>query len=791
MNTPESKSDQPDQQAPVEHERIEKNGVLQPGAGTLTRKIWDACDMLTTQKGSPVSRSEIIDHFGDKMKLHTVTTQYAYWRRFNGIGGRVRAGSEENISQQTAVSEKAQAELEAFAEVARDWFQKSTFLHRNHEFFKKFFEYEYLEKLEWEQIQQLGEHLHCFSTNHVAKARAFGRPNHDIEHYRRSFIYLAHGTGGIAERIRRFSDDEQYKLFGVGKAAISEIVGYLFPDQFMFYNRRDKFGADYLAISIPSSGANGGVASMGAFHEATRPLAEAYRQIVTPQTSRPLNLELDQFFSWLYETKHDEVADIVQPDTIVEKPLVHWLYAPGENARYWDECQKLGIMSLGWDELGDFSAYSDADAMLEKMKSLWPGDREPTNNAKTCWSFFSEIKLGDIVFVKQGRGTLLGMGTVTGDYRFDPSRREHCHIRSVKWSPPDAKQLPDDAKKLPLKALTRIKNPQRIELFHKLTNSNGIIVPPPPAAGYTLDHAKKDLFMGQTALEKIIARLERKKCLILQGPPGVGKTFVARRIAYVLMTEKDGNRIEMVQFHPNYSYEDFVQGYRPDGEGRFTRKNGIFYEFAAKARNDPGRAYVFIIDEINRGNLAKIFGELLMLIEADKRSSENALQLAYHDSEKDSTRFYIPQNLHIIGTMNTADRSLAMVDYALRRRFAFQTLDPAFESPMFAAWLKERVATQDLVEKIRTRIKTLNETIIREPGLGRGFQIGHSFFCPNEISNANADDDDDGEENTDAAAEMPDTDWYREIIESEIRPLLDEYFDDPEKVKNLVEDLLR
>jgi len=220
-------------------------------------------------------------------------------------------------------------------------------------------------------------------------------------------------------------------------------------------------------------------------------------------------------------------------------------------------------------------------------------------------------------------------------------------------------------------------------------------------ASFTKADALKDLFMPPEVLDQILARLHRKKALILQGPPGVGKTWIARRLAFALMGERDERRVKMVQFHPSYGYEDFVQGFRPTRTG-LERRDGVFYQFARLARNDPERDWFFIIDEINRGNLAKIFGELLVLIEADKRGPNHAVPLTYSDSPDET--FYLPSNLHFIGTMNTADRSLAMVDYALRRRFAFVTLDAAFESPAFAVWLKKLNASDAMIARIRTKI---------------------------------------------------------------------------------------
>ena len=276
---------------------------------------------------------------------------------------------------------------------------------------------------------------------------------------------------------------------------------------------------------------------------------------------------------------------------------------------------------------------------------------------------------------------------------------------------------------------------------------------------YTIGNLKSDSFIDDEKLEKMVSYLDRKKNIILQGPPGTGKTFVAKKLAYALMGEKDDSRIEMVQFHQSVSYEDFIQGYRPTESGSFKLKNGNFYKLCARALKNTDKSYFFIIDEINRGNLSKIFGELLMLIESDKRSQEYAINLMYSDSEE--SRFYVPPNVHIIGTMNTADRSLAVVDYALRRRFAFFDLIPEF-SDKFKGFLKGVNVENALIDKISNRMNRLNAEIAED--LGVGFRIGHSFFTPNSET-------------------IPNNDWFTDVVEFEIKPLLDEYyFDDSNQV---------
>ncbi|SHK07650.1 AAA family ATPase [Hymenobacter psychrotolerans] len=277
----------------------------------------------------------------------------------------------------------------------------------------------------------------------------------------------------------------------------------------------------------------------------------------------------------------------------------------------------------------------------------------------------------------------------------------------------------------------------------------------PPAAPYDQAAARQELFISDDRLEAALAALRRRRNLILQGPPGTGKTFLARRLAWLQQGTTDMRRTELVQFHPSYSYEDFVQGFRPDAQGTFRLQDGVLPGFCRRAAQDPEQPYFLLIDELNRGNLSRIFGELLLLLEADKRGPAHAVRLPY--SPADAPRFFVPENVFVIGTMNLADRSLAPLDYALRRRFAFVETVPEFGLPLHRLLAAQGVPAA-VIERLTQRLSALNHTITDDPDLGPAFQIGHSYFCAPPAEPAAADA------------------WLTLILEQEIAPLLDEYW---------------
>ncbi len=563
-------------------------------------------------------------------------------------------------------------------------------------------------------------------------------------------------------------------------------------------------------------------------------------------------------FSQMTYKQNDEAS---KGDLHKQDSVNYWMYAPGENASKWLECQEEGIICIGWDKLGDVSKYRTREDVRSEIKKYYPTDGSAKNDSLAVWQFSREMKEGDIVFAKKGLTKIVGRGVVTSDYIFDAGRNDYKHVRKVRWihvgewetteknamktltnitkyneyveslnnliegqesavdlsgihywwltgspkiwspsydwdlgedvdytlyneeghkrhifkhfyeaKPGDLVIAYESTPVLQIVALGRVVSETDGEvLYIRKTEelqspvpyseifNNPILKKSEPVKSrcqgslfqLTSDEYEeimrlirkenpesdtevgnnevyidrdflKDVFVDERQLQTLKSLLSCKKNLILQGAPGVGKTFAAKRLAYAIMGEKDDDRIEVVQFHQNYSYEDFVLGYKPNENGGFDLKEGIFYQFCRKAETDKEHEYFFIIDEINRGNLSKIFGELLMMIEKDYR--DTPIQLSYADR-----RFAVPSNVYLIGMMNTADRSLAMIDYALRRRFSFYEMKPAFENSGFKDYIKN---LRDIrLEKLIQALIALNKVIADDDSLGTGFCIGHSYLC--------------------------------------------------------------
>jgi hypothetical protein len=438
--------------------------------------------------------------------------------------------------------------------------------------------------------------------------------------------------------------------------------------------------------------------------------------------------------------------------SVVDRPQRIWLYAPGNRAGHWDEFRQSGIAAIGWDELGDLKLLSTRDAIKARMDEVYEEPRSLVD-ATQCFEFAHRMRPGDWIFAKKGRREIVGWGVIKSDYWFDQDREYFQHVRKVEWKKSGSWAINQDSL-LAMKTVTDITDrAELVDELEQLVNSgpqlSAVVQPASRQPPYSIEEFSAETAIPPQTITSWDGRLKRKQHMIFQGPPGTGKTFVAERMARLLTGNTTGF-VETLQFHPSYSYEDFMQGIRPvvlNGQLNFERAKGRFLLFCERARAIlDGSPCVLIVDEINRANLSRVFGELMYLLEY----RDKAIPLAGEDRP-----FSIPSNVYLIGTMNTADRSIALVDHALRRRFSFIHLGPDYDV-LQTQLDKCGLASDGLV----TALRAINATID-----DRNYEIGISFFLKD-------------------GAGLRAT--LRDVWEGEIEPYLEEYFyDQPGKLEPL------
>lgn len=603
--------------------------------------------------------------------------------------------------------------LKEFASNSKQWFyqepeKRYELVKNNYQFFQSFFTKEKLGNASWEELQQIGNHLHTLKTLPIARGNAFGRPNHELNYYRQQFINLLNNNIPLQERINTF------KLAYFGSNSLGELLGYLFPNKYAIFNQRSGAALEILNIPMEIKRGEDFSEKFINFNKALTPLRQAYAEVVTAQTDLPLNLEIDQFLSWVEEKKAN-----IQPT----EPI----------------CWAVGA-DWGRDQGIQISRFLE--------KGIWE-DGHGASGKETNKHLLESVEENNILVLKSS--TTIGPGhqtpmTIIKNIGIVQSKNNWWSF-NVKWM--DLPTLPYKVEgKSFRKTIEKIKDTAFLDLIKRLINGDTKFLKSP-----------------------IVTTPHFPLNQILYGPPGTGKTYHTITKAVEIIDGqinpdyaeakkrfdelKAKGQIKFITFHQNYSYEDFMVGIRPDlqnGQISYKLYEGPFKQIANRARKDSNNNYVLIIDEINRGNISKIFGELITLIETDKRAGnkhELSTPLLYHKDEENE--FSVPNNLYLIGTMNTADKSIALVDIALRRRFVFEEMMPN-------AALLNKVEGFDLPNWFTK----LNQKITAE--LDRDHQIGHSYFIGVETI----------------------ADLQRAFYQC-ILPLLKEYFyGNPEKLKEII-----
>lgn len=463
------------------------------------------------------------------------------------------------------------------------------------------------------------------------------------------------------------------------------------------------------------------------------------------------------------------------------KPEV-WQIRAGGNGEASDSFLQGECIGVNYDmngvDMSGVATRNDVERLYQEENTVMNEGR-----VNVLTDFLIESNLGDYVIMPSDDKETIHYGRLVSEIPYyEPDQDAFFrNRRKVIW---EGKLTKSELPALPVRGQAFRKVAGAKNEFFKLIGRHDLV-----DGIYTVQSMLDEgVFLEREEIERMKEILQSKKNLILQGPPGVGKTFIARKLAYVLMGEKADARITSVQFHQSYSYEDFVGGLRPDVSDDqqliFTPQDGTFLKLCDKARDDSDNKYVMLIDEVNRGNLSRVFGELLMLIEADKRTEDNAIELQHQrnthgdadnndDDDGKADKFFVPENVYIIGTMNLADRSLTGMNIAMRRRFGFVALEPQFDKGVFKNWLSDKTnMSNDMQTRIHNKMSALNNAIAGDVSLGKNYAVGHSFFCPSE--------------------EVTDwEEWYTRVVDYEIRPLLEEYwFDDQKKAGERADSLL-